>query len=200
LEKEKNMIYFKRCVIILLSVLLSSPILFAEDDKFPSTSEEMVKELTRSPVKYRSFGTTKKRAIKVVQRVNNQIEEKVVMIDENADVPRLKLKIEFDYNSSALKNASYTLLKEVGKALMSDQLRYKDIMINGHTDSDGAEQYNLKLSFDRADSVKAYLVTAFDIPENRLLIRGYGELLPLKPNTDSYNKQINRRVEFEINN
>ena len=91
----------------------------------------MVRELTRNPVKYRSFGITKNRAIKVVQRINNQIEEKVVMIDENADVPRLKLKIEFDYNSSALKSSSYTLLKEVGKALMSDQLRYKDIMING---------------------------------------------------------------------
>ena len=92
------------------------------------------------------------------------------------------------------------LLKEVGKAVVSDSLKDKIIMINGHTDSDGTEQYNLKLSFNRADSVKAYLVTAFDIHESRLLIRGYGELMPLKPNSDSYNKQINRRVEFEINN
>ncbi len=206
------MINFKRYILSLLSVFLFSSFVLtdvltnvladvlADNDKFQNTSEEMVKELTRTPVIYRSFGTKKKRAIKVSQRINNKIEEKVIMIDENMDVPKLKLKVEFDYNSSALKNSSYTLLKEVGKTLMSDQLRDKDIMINGHTDSDGEEQYNLKLSFNRADSVKAYLVTAFNIPENRLLIRGFGELLPLKPNTDSYNKQINRRVEFEINN
>ncbi len=197
------MIYFKKCILILLSVILSSSIALAGDDRFQTTSEEIVKELTRPPVKYRkyrSLGTAKKRAIKVVQRVENKIEETVVIIDENIDIPKVRLKIEFDYNSSALRNSSYPLLKEVSRALKSDQLRDKDIMINGHTDSDGSEPYNLRLSLDRADSVKAFLVTTFDIPEERLLIRGYGEMLPLKPNINSYNRQINRRVEFEINN
>lgn len=184
---------------LFISFLLSTSFLFADDVQFQSTSEEMVKELTRIPAKYRSL-VSKKRAIRVAERINNKMEEKIIVVVENKDVPRLKLKIEFDYNSAALKNSSYILLKEVGKALLSSELKNREIMVNGHTDSDGTEQYNLKLSFDRADSVKTYLVTAFDIPENRLQIRGYGELLPLKENTSSYNKQINRRVEFEIAN
>ena len=187
-------------IVVLLIMVLSSPIVIADGDiVFQNTSQEMVEELTRTPVKYRSF-VSKKRAIRVAERINNKMEEKTIVVVENMDVPRLKLKIEFDYNSSALKNSSYVLLKEVGKALLSNELKNKAIMVNGHTDSDGTEQYNLKLSFDRADSVKSYLVTAFDIPEYRLQIRGYGELLPLEENTSSYNKQLNRRVEFEIAN
>ena len=110
----------------------------------------------------------------------------------------MKVKIEFDYDSSVLKASSYHLLKEVGVALTSKALRHKKIMINGHTDSDGSDRYNLRLSFDRAESVKAYLVSRFNISEDRLDIRGFGEELPIKPNTSGYNKQINRRVEFEI--
>ena len=182
-----------------LNFLISAYFVFADDEGFQTTSGEMVKELTRTPVKYRSF-VAKKRAIKVAQRINNKMEEKTIVVVDNVDIPRLKLKIQFDYNSSALKASSYALLQEVGKALMSSKLNDRHIMINGHTDSDGAEQYNLKLSFDRADSVKAYLVSAFDIQEYRLQIRGYGELLPLEENTSPYNKQINRRVEFEIAN
>jgi outer membrane protein OmpA-like peptidoglycan-associated protein len=182
-----------------LNFLISASFVFADDEGFQTTSGEMVKELTRTPVKYRSF-VAKKRAIKVAQRINNKMEEKTIVVVDNVDIPRLKLKIQFDYNSSALKASSYALLQEVGKALMSSKLNDRHIMINGHTDSDGAEQYNLKLSFDRADSVKAYLVSAFDIQEYRLQIRGYGELLPLEENTSPYNKQINRRVEFEIAN
>ena len=200
------MINCTRYFLILLSIFLFSSIVpaidaLATDEQFQSTSEEMIQELSRKPVKYRSFGTEQKtRSIKIVQRVEQKIEETVITINENDDVPGLKLKIGFDYNSSSLKSSSYSLLKEVGKALLSDQLKDNNIMINGHTDSDGSDKYNLRLSFDRAESVKAWLVNAFDIPENRLLVRGYGELLPLKTNTDSYNKQLNRRVEFEISN
>lgn len=176
---------------------VSTAFLWADEIRFQTTSEEMVKELTRPPVKYRSFAS-KKRTIAVVQRIDNKMKKTIMVVDENLDVPRLKVRIEFDYDSSALKKSSYTLLKEVGTALMSNAIKDKTIMINGHTDSDGTQAYNLKLSFERADSVKACLVNAFGIPEDRLQIRGYGELLPLKLNTSPDNKQINRRVEFEI--
>lgn len=187
----------KKSLFVWVAFLVSTAFLSADEIRFQTTSEEMVKELTRAPVKYRSF-TSKKRTIAVAQRIDNKMEKIIVVVDENLDVPKLKIKIEFDYDSSALKKSSYTLLKEVGTALVSNAVKDKIIMINGHTDSDGTQAYNLKLSFDRADSVKAWLTAAFDLPEDRLQIRGYGELLPLKPNTSPDNKQINRRVEFEI--
>ena len=53
------------------------------------------------------------------------------MVDTTADVPKLKVKIEFDVNSAALKPSSYALLREVGKALQADGVKQKIIMING---------------------------------------------------------------------
>ncbi len=187
----------KISLFVWVAFLVSTAFLWADEVRFQTTSEEMIKELTRPPVKYRSFAS-KKRTIAVAQRIDNKMEKTIVVVDETLDVPRLKVRIEFDYDSSALKKSSYTLLKEVKTALMSNAIKDKTIMINGHTDSDGTQAYNLKLSFDRADSVKACLVTAFGISKDRLQIRGYGELLPLKLNTSPDNKQINRRVEFEI--
>ncbi len=194
------MVYKKFSLIIIFSLLFPSSVLFADDNiHFQNKSEEMVKELTRSPVKYRDI-SLKKRGLKIVEMIDNKIEEKIIIINENQDIPKLKLRIKFDFNSSTLKESSYNLLKELGIALLSDKLKSKEIMINGHTDSDGTTQYNLKLSFDRADSVKAFLVKNFNLPETRLQTRGYGEFLPIVPNTIPENKQKNRRVEFELIN
>ncbi len=63
---------------------------------YHTNSTDMVKELTRKPVKYRSFTPAKKRAIKVVQRIDQKVEETTIMVDDKADVPKLKVKIEFD--------------------------------------------------------------------------------------------------------
>lgn len=185
-------------VCIFCTTVFFSVMTFAQD--YHTDSAEMIKELTRTPVKYRSFTPPKKRAIKVVQRIDQKVEETTIMVDDQADVPKLKVKIEFDVNSASLKRSSYTLLSEVGIALQADGVRQKAIMINGHTDSDGSDAYNLRLSFERAEAVKAYLTGAYGISEDRLLVRGYGEMLPLKPNDSPVNKQINRRVEFEIAN
>ena len=167
---------------------------------YHTNSADMVKELTRKPVKYRSFTPAKKRAIKVVQRIDQKVEETTIMVDDKADVPKLKVKIEFDVNSAALKSTSFALLREVGTALQTEGVKQKIIMINGHTDSDGSDAYNLRLSFERAEAVKAYLRAAYGIPDHRLQVRGYGEMMPLEPNDSYTNKQYNRRVEFEITN
>lgn len=185
--------------IAVLTILFSGNATSQDVVTFQTTSEEMVKELTREPVKYRSI-FQKKRAIQVVKKENNVVQESTVMITEGQDVPKLKLKIEFDYNSAALKGSSYQILQEVGQALTSDSLSHKTILINGHTDSDGTDAYNLQLSYKRAESVKSYLISEFNIPSHKLQVQGFGEGLPLLPNTNSGNKQINRRVEFELGN
>lgn len=171
----------------------------AEEPVFQTTKEEMIKELTREPVRYRGFAPkASKRSIVVAERENDVITEKVIIVTENEDIPKLNLKIEFDYNSSALKPGSFSLLSELGKALVSQELNNSDILVNGHTDSDGSERYNLGLSLDRAYAVQTYLVKNFDFPVYRLKITGYGESMPLKPNDTSENKQINRRVEIRV--
>ncbi|WP_335946305.1 OmpA family protein [Salipiger bermudensis] len=73
------------------------------------------------------------------------------------------------------------------------------IEIAGHTDSDGSDAANLRLSELRAASVKEYL-QGKGIPESRMLVVGYGEAQPLLENTSAANKARNRRIEFSALN
>jgi outer membrane protein OmpA-like peptidoglycan-associated protein len=187
---------------ILLPFMLSLIILFpsflsAGQLEFQSTSQEMIDILKQEPVRYRSF-TAKKRAIVVVEKKQEKMEKTTIYVDESVEIPKVKTLIHFDYNSARLRPDSYSLLDEVGKALNAPEIRNKPILINGHTDSDGTEEYNLHLSYQRARAVQQYLTGTCRVPENRLKIRGYGESVPLKSNVCPETKQINRRVEFEI--
>jgi len=69
--------------------------------------------------------------------------------------------------------------------------------IGGHTDSQGSDQYNLKLSKERAASVREFLVTK-GIPANRLTSEGYGESRPIASNNTASGRQDNRRVEISL--
>ncbi|MBL7950845.1 MAG: OmpA family protein [Flavobacteriales bacterium] len=69
--------------------------------------------------------------------------------------------------------------------------------IEGHTDDQGSDTYNLKLSDDRAKAVMDYLIKK-KIDKERLAWKGYGETKPLKPNTSDENRAVNRRVEFRV--
>jgi outer membrane protein OmpA-like peptidoglycan-associated protein len=71
------------------------------------------------------------------------------------------------------------------------------IEISGHTDSKGANDYNLKLSDNRAKAVVDYLIKA-GIPASRLVYKGYGEEQPIATNETDEGRQLNRRTEFKI--
>lgn len=101
--------------------------------------------------------------------------------------------ILFDVNKATIKKESYGVLNEVAE-MMKD---HKDLnfKIEGHTDSDGDEGYNLKLSADRANAVKTAL-QGLGISTNRLQTEGKGETAPVAENTSPEGKANNRRVEF----
>lgn len=192
----------------------------AKDPVFHQNRDDMVRELTRQPVKYRSFmPAAKTRSIVVMEKktstsvtvvgstqtpeaqgAGQEYETKTILVVDNQDVPALNLKIEFDTDSAMIRPSSHILLKELGLALASNELAGTDMLVAGHTDSDGADRYNLRLSLDRANAVKQYLSSHFNIPEFRLKIRGYGEAMPLASNSDPGGKQMNRRVEILIEN
>jgi outer membrane protein OmpA-like peptidoglycan-associated protein len=138
----------------------------------------------------------KTRSIKVLKREKGVETWETVNAPEKRTGGFVNLKIEFDVNSYGIRPASFKLLRELGKALSDPRLRERIIVINGHTDSDGKEKYNVRLSLNRAGAVKQYLVDHFDISSDRLKVVGYGESMPLKPNTSKVNKQLNRRVEI----
>ena len=104
--------------------------------------------------------------------------------------------ILFDTNKSTIKSSSTNVLNELGKAL-KDNPSVK-VSITGHTDSDGKDADNQKLSEQRAESVKNYLLANFGIDKNKITTSGKGESKPIADNTKEDGKKQNRRVEFNI--
>lgn len=88
--------------------------------------------------------------------------------------------------------------KELDKLadLMTD-FPYMRVEIEGHTDDQGSDDYNLKLSDVRAKAVVDYLLKK-KVEKERLTWKGYGESKPLMPNTSEANRAVNRRVEFRV--
>lgn len=107
-------------------------------------------------------------------------------------------EILFDTNKATIKASSATVLSELGIALKENP-KIK-ITIIGHTDSDGKETENQKLSEQRAESVKNYLSDNFDIDKSRMSTQGKGETQPLTTNNSEEGKKQNRRVEFKVVN
>jgi len=101
----------------------------------------------------------------------------------------------FDVNKATLKPASQENLTNLAKILN----KYEDtnILLEGHTDSDGSEEYNLQLSRSRANSVANYLQSS-NVDPTRFTIMGYGEQQPVASNETVEGKQQNRRVEVAI--
>jgi len=101
--------------------------------------------------------------------------------------------ILFDADKSEIKTESMGYIKELAKWLNDN----KDVKleIDGHTDSDGTKEQNLKLSKARAEAVKKQLIL-FGVEDIRLQVKGYGASMPLSPNTTIEGKANNRRVEF----
>lgn len=103
--------------------------------------------------------------------------------------------IEFEFNSDVLLPSSMDLLDRVASVLRG-RPRLK-LIVEGHTDDVGDDDYNLDLSRYRADAVKTYLVKKGIHPET-IRARGYGETRPVSPGTTEKDRALNRRVEFRI--
>jgi outer membrane protein OmpA-like peptidoglycan-associated protein len=101
--------------------------------------------------------------------------------------------ILFDVNKSTIKPESMGALNEIAKLMKEhSDLRFE---IDGHTDSDGKADANLKLSQERAEAVKTKLVE-MGIDEARLTTKGFGATKPIDKNDTAEGKANNRRVEF----
>lgn len=105
--------------------------------------------------------------------------------------------VNFELNSATLTADARDILLRVADALRGEPMLRAEIA--GHTDSSGADEYNLRLSQQRADSVQAFLVSQ-GIDRNRLVARGYGESRPVADNTSAAGRERNRRVEFQVLN
>ncbi len=104
----------------------------------------------------------------------------------------IELNITFDSAKALIKPEFES---EVAKlAEFMDQYANTVVTVEGHTDSQGADAYNQKLSQSRADSVKAMLITKYGIAADRVNAVGYGESKPVADNATADGREQNRRV------
>jgi OOP family OmpA-OmpF porin len=110
-------------------------------------------------------------------------------------VPLIQQNINFDFNSAKIKDSAESIIQSIASDLQSEKYLDIKVLVKGHTDSTGSDDYNLKLSQKRADSVKNKLVEK-GVNENRVTTEGYGELEPLEPNLTKEGRAANRRAEI----
>ena len=131
----------------------------------------------------------------IVMAPVTQVTERIIVTAEDRRVLEDAIKnLEFDLGKSTIKAGSYNALNKVAAILVQKNFTLK---LAGHTDNIGSAAANLKLSKDRAESVKAYLV-AQGANASRIEATGYGAAQPISTNKTAEGRQQNRRVEFTV--
>jgi outer membrane protein OmpA-like peptidoglycan-associated protein len=103
--------------------------------------------------------------------------------------------ILFDTNSSSLAPGGYDRLRSLAQTM--NGYPKQRVIVKGHTDSQGDDRYNQKLSEERADTVRNYLVSE-GLSSTRISAIGFGSKMPVATNSTAEGRQQNRRVEIEI--
>ena len=103
--------------------------------------------------------------------------------------------INFEFNKAVLLPSSFPTLKDLA-AVMAEYPDYT-LSIAGHTDNKGDDNYNLRLSDDRAASARTYMLSQ-SVPAERIVSHGFGETKPIADNATDAGRAMNRRVEFDL--
>jgi OOP family OmpA-OmpF porin len=122
-------------------------------------------------------------------------ETKVYITEQDRRVVNEAVRnLEFDFGKATIREHSFASLDQLAELLKTKGFNLK---LAGYTDSRGSAAYNLKLSEDRAEAIKTYLV-AKGVDETKIQAQGHGKANPIATNKTDAGRQQNRRVEFSI--
>jgi OmpA-OmpF porin, OOP family len=121
--------------------------------------------------------------------------KKYTLVEVKKDRIDIKQQVHFATGKSMVRPDSRALLNQVVQVL-NDYPKMR-VSIQGHTDSQGGEALNMRLSQERAEAVREYLVEKGVAPE-RLEALGYGPTKPIATNRTAKGRSLNRRTEFRI--
>ena len=148
------------------------------------------------------FGNLSKRPVTLLQIIESQaMDTGMVTVDADAIGKGIDATghmaiygVQFDTNSAKIKSESAPVLVEIAKLLQSRPSL--NILVVGHTDNQGAFEYNMGLSSKRANSVVRYLTEKHKIGTDRMRAAGVGFLAPVATNDTPDGRALNRRVEL----
>jgi OOP family OmpA-OmpF porin len=124
------------------------------------------------------------------------VQRKVLVIIKAEKIEILQ-KVHFQTGKAVIMPDSFGLLDQVAQVLATHE-NIKQVRIEGHTDAQGSDVLNLKLSQNRAEAVRTYLIKKGQIVPERLIPVGYGKTKPIASNATEKGREQNRRVEFMI--
>lgn len=190
----------KTLIYTVLALCLMAGMVIANDLSFPQTESEIVALLSKdmNTSLTASNGTKYIAERGMVYKIINgrRFRLRGLQVVEAIDIlPKAGALINFDFDSASINADSLPLLNEFGNALknsFSDAL----ILIAGHTDSKGSNEYNQNLSEMRAEAVVEYLTESHGISPATLRAKGFGETQPIAANDTEEHRLKNRRVEF----
>jgi OmpA-OmpF porin, OOP family len=120
---------------------------------------------------------------------------KVYVTEEDKKVVKDAIKnLEFDLGKATIRPKSFPSLDRVAQLLIDKNFSLK---LAGHTDNTGSAELNMRLSKERAESIKSYLVSK-GANASRIEAVGYGMTQPIATNKTAAGRQANRRVEFTL--
>ena len=131
------------------------------------------------------------------EELRSELSDTGVQVVREGDNLRLIMPgdITFATDSSSISPNFNPVLQDVAKVVNNYEKTV--LMIKGHTDDTGSEQYNQSLSERRAGAVKNLLIN-YSVNPTRITTVGMGEYSPKVPNNSAANRSMNRRVEMEI--
>ncbi len=145
------------------------------------------------PKRYRSIVLKEDTATIPAQPIAN--ESTLAYTQPSQETNMFGLLINFEYDSTTIVAPSLPLLDSVGEMMNLEKTHDQAIIIEGHADAIGSDDYNQGLSERRARAIKRYLVSVFSIAPNRLVVIGKGEQELYDKNEPA--NAINRRVVFK---
>ena len=121
---------------------------------------------------------------------------KGVKVDANGCPLAMELKVNFDFDRSEVKPEYFDQVKKVADFMKENPKT--SVVIEGHTDNVGTEEYNLKLSARRANAVAKLLTEKYGIAMDRMTAQSLGESKPIASNDTPDGRAQNRRIYAHI--
>lgn len=193
----KVIVHLGSILILLGSVAISAEKKDPDSAEVHNLARQMLAQAKILPIQSKVLEITG-----VTRGVQGLLKDLGAKVREHEISIELAADVMFDFNKYDIKPEAAQTLQKVAQVIQGYDKA--PIVIGGHTDSVGSDQHNLKLSDQRAMSVKTWLVQNGKISGGRISTKGWGETKPVASNTkpdgsdDPEGRQKNRRVEIVI--